>query len=92
LIAGADPETGSPDLFWIDHLSNLTRLDFAAHGYASYFCMSTMDRYWKKDLNLEEVLSLLRKCLAELRVRFIANLPDFTVKVIDKDGVRDISL
>ncbi|KAJ3385447.1 Proteasome subunit beta type-4 [Entophlyctis sp. JEL0112] len=92
LIGGVDPKTGAAELYWIDYLSACVKLDFAAHGYASYFCMSTMDRYWQPGLSLEEAKELLRKCLAELKVRFIGNLPDFTVKVVDKDGIREIVL
>lgn len=91
LIGGTD-EKGNPELYWIDHLSNMTKLDFAAHGYASYFCMSTMDRYWRPDLNVEEGIALIKKCVQELRTRMIVNLPEFTVKVADKDGIREIAL
>ena len=45
------------------------------------------DRYWEPGMSLEAVLKLLRKCLAELRVRFVANLPEWTIKVVDKNGV-----
>jgi 20S proteasome subunit beta 4 len=92
LVAGTDGKTEVPTLFWIDHLSSMCKLDFAAHGYASYFCMSTMDRYWKPDMTLAEVKLLLQKCLDELKVRFLANLPEFTIKLISKDGIKIIKL
>ncbi|KAI8827240.1 nucleophile aminohydrolase [Fimicolochytrium jonesii] len=92
LIAGIDPKTQLPELYWLDYLASSVKLPFAAHGYASYFCMSTMDRYWKADLTLEEAKALLRKCIEELKVRFIANMPEFTVKVVDKEGIREIQL
>ncbi|KND00402.1 proteasome core particle subunit beta 4 [Spizellomyces punctatus DAOM BR117] len=92
LIAGTDPKTGKPELYWLDYLGAMVKMNFAAHGYASYFCMSTMDRYWKEDLSVEEAISLLKKCIAELKTRFIAQLPEFMVKVVDKNGVREIQL
>jgi 20S proteasome subunit beta 4 len=70
----------------------MVKLNFAAHGYASYFCMSTMDRYWKEGLTLEEAKELMRRCFAELRVRFLVNLPKFIVKVANKDGITEISI
>ena len=70
----------------------MCKLDFCAHGYASYFCSSTMDRYWDKDLNLDQAKELLRKCLAELKVRFLMNLPKFVVKVITKDGIQEVEI
>ncbi|TPX66227.1 hypothetical protein CcCBS67573_g07902 [Chytriomyces confervae] len=92
LIGGVDPKTGTPELYWLDYLSSCVKLNYAAHGYASYFCMSTMDRYWKPELSVEEAISLLKKCLAELKVRFIGNLPNFVVKITDKDGIREIEI
>jgi 20S proteasome subunit beta 4 len=73
-------------------MASASKLHFAAHGHASYFCMSTMDRYWKKDMTLEEGIAVLKKCLHELKTRYIVNMPQFTVKVADKDGVREIQL
>jgi 20S proteasome subunit beta 4 len=70
----------------------MVKLDFAAHGYASYFCMSTMDRYWKEGLTLEQAIVLMKKCLAELKVRFMANLPSYIFKVITKDGIKIIEI
>jgi 20S proteasome subunit beta 4 len=92
LIAGTDANTAEPSLYWIDHLSSMVKLNFAAHGYASYFCMSTMDRYWKEDMTLPEAKALMQKCFDELKVRFLANLPVFTVKVITKNGCETIQL
>ncbi|KAJ3319012.1 Proteasome subunit beta type-4 [Boothiomyces sp. JEL0866] len=92
LVAGTHPKTAVPEIYWIDHLSSMVKLPFAAHGYASYFCMSTMDRYWKENMSLEEVKALLKKCFDELRVRFLANLPLFIVKVITKDGIEQIEM
>jgi 20S proteasome subunit beta 4 len=51
-----------------------------------------MDRYWEKDMSVEQVMKLLKKCLEELKVRYIANLPQWTVKIVDKDGIRDMEL
>jgi 20S proteasome subunit beta 4 len=91
LVAGVN-DSGVPSLHWIDYISNMQQLPFAAHGYAAYFCMSTMDRYYEPDMTLDQVLKLLKKCLTELQVRFVANLPAWTIKLVDKDGVREISL
>lgn len=51
-----------------------------------------MDRYHYPDMDVEEAKELLRKCLEELRTRFIVNLPKFTVKLVNKDGITDIEL
>lgn len=43
-------------------------------------------------MGLEDALELLRKCIDELEKRFIVNLGTFTIRVADKDGVREIKL
>lgn len=42
--------------------------------------MSTMDRWHKPDMGLEDGMELLRKCVDELEKRFIVNLGEFTVR------------
>ena len=44
------------------------------------------------NLSLEEGLDILRKCVHEIQTRFLMNTPKFTIKVIDKYGVRLITL
>ena len=92
LLAGYDTIKQRPELHWLDYMASSVSLNFAAHGHASYFCMSTLDRYWKPNLSLSEALALMRKCVQELKVRYIVNMPNFTVKVTDKDGIREVSL
>jgi len=82
LIAGCDPETGVPELYWMDYLASLKKLPFAVQGYGQYFCNSTLDRYYRPDMNLEEAKALMKKCVNELKVRFIVNFSDFVFQVI----------
>lgn len=74
----------------MDYLGTLTELPFAAHGYASYFVLSLMDRHYRRDMSLEEGMSLLKMCIQELKTRFIVNLPEFSVKVITPTGIENI--
>ena len=46
LIAGCD-ETG-PQLYWLDYIGTMTNMNFAAHGYASYFLWSIFDNKYKQ--------------------------------------------
>jgi|TARA_B100000780_G_C20838065_1_gene333051 20S proteasome subunit beta 4 len=41
---------------------------------------------------LEEGLELARKCVNQLKTRFMMNQPKFTVKIVDKDGTREVEL
>jgi len=92
LLGGYDPTTSKPELSWIDYLGTRADVPYAAHGYGAYFSLSTMDRWHRPDMNLDEGMELLRKCVGELEKRFIVNLGEFTVRVADKDGVRLIPL
>lgn len=92
LIGGYDasPNGNAPALYSCDYLGTLHKLTFAAEGYAQYFVLSTLDRYWKKNLSLEEGLVVIRKCVAEIQKRLVINQPKFSIKVVDKDGIKVI--
>ncbi|GAA5999866.1 hypothetical protein JCM10207_005947 [Rhodosporidiobolus poonsookiae] len=96
LLGGFDPTSSTPreapSLYWIDYLGTLGTVPYAAHGYGAYFALSTMDRWHNPEGDLEEGLSLLRKCINELETRFIVNLGGWTIRVADANGVRRINL
>merc|ERR1712142_771763 len=89
LLAGYDDKQG-PSLFYLDYLASLSEVPFAAHGYGAYFTLSIMDRYYREDMSQTEAYDLLCQCVDEIERRLIANLPSFHVRVIDKDGIRDL--
>jgi 20S proteasome subunit beta 4 len=91
LVGGWDKDVG-PALYYMDYLAACTKMNFGAHGYAAYFVLSTMDRHWKAGMSVDEALELARMCVRELATRFIMNQPKFTVKIADKDGVREVAL
>jgi len=91
LIAGYD-DTSGPELYYMDWLASLQKVPFAAHGYGSFFSLSIMDRYYKPGLTREDASELLKKCIEEVQRRFLVRLPDFFIRLIDKDGVHDVSI
>jgi len=88
LLAGHD-EAG-PALYYLDYLGLMHKLDFSAHGYASNFVLSIFDRYHKKGLSLDEGIQLINTCIKEVQTRFLISQPDFTIKIVDKNGIRVI--
>ena len=46
LIAGWDKEAG-PGLYFMDYLGSMVKVPFAAHGYSSYFALSTLDCHYQ---------------------------------------------
>jgi 20S proteasome subunit beta 4 len=91
LLGGWDAADGG-SLYFMDYIGSCTQANFSAHGYAGYFVLSTLDRYWRAGMGVDDALGLARKCVRELRTRFIMNQPSFTVKIADKDGVRVVDL
>lgn len=90
LIAGHDHD--GAHLYFMDYLSSMERVNKAAHGYGAYFALSIMDRYYKKDLTFDEACDIIRKCILEMQTRFLMHMEKFIIKVVDKDGVRVITL
>eukprot|EP00173_Palmaria_palmata_P004717 Plantae.Rhodophyta-Palmaria_palmata.ctg7007.p1 GENE.Plantae.Rhodophyta-Palmaria_palmata.ctg7007~~Plantae.Rhodophyta-Palmaria_palmata.ctg7007.p1 ORF type:complete len:230 (+),score=49.56 Plantae.Rhodophyta-Palmaria_palmata.ctg7007:29-691(+) len=94
MLAGYDAENkidGTPagvSLYTCDYLGTLCKLRFAAEGYAQYFVLSTMDRFWKKNMTEAEALAVLEKAINEVQKRLVINQPRFCIKIVDKDGVR----
>lgn len=92
LLGGYDAPSKTPALYWIDYLGTQVEVPFAAQGYAAYLTLSTMDRYHRPDMSLDEGLDLLKRCIDELRKRLVIDVGTFTVRVIDEHGVRSIDL
>lgn len=92
LIAGYDEATSDSSLYFLDSYASCIPLSKAAHGYAAYFCSGLLDRYWTPEITLDEALKLIKKCITELKVRFVLKLSEYIIKVVDKDGVRVINV
>ena len=93
LLAGYDNGANAgPSLYFFDYLAAMAKVNFAAQGYAANFILSVFDRDWKENLTLEEGLEIVKKCLHELKTRFLISQPVFTIKVVDKDGCRVVAL
>ena len=90
--AGADASVATPSLYWTDYIGNSRKVTYGAHGYCAYFIMSTFDRYYREGLSVMDALDICKKCIAEIKERFIMDCGSYTVKLVDKDGVRVINL
>lgn len=91
ILAGYD-EPGEVSLYSMDYLASMAKVDFGAHGYCANFILSIFDRDWKKGMNLEQGLEIIKKCIHELHTRFLMSQPHFVVKIVDKDGIRVMQL
>jgi 20S proteasome subunit beta 4 len=91
LLGGYDEHDGAT-LHWMDYMASYSKVDFGAHGYAANFIISIFDREFKHNMNLDQAKDIMKKCLHELKTRFLISQPVFIIKIIDKDGVRVIDL
>jgi len=90
LVAGYDLPNHEPKLYWIDYLGTMATVPFAAHGYGSYFSLSLLDKYHDPEATVEEGLATLRRCIDEVSKRLIVTPGKFKVKIVDKNGVREV--
>lgn len=54
--------------------------------------MLILARYHNPDATLEEGLATLRRCIDEVSTRLVVSPDRYKVKVVDKDGVREVEL
>ena len=45
----------------------LLQVPYGCQGYGGYFSLSLMDKHYKPGMNLEEGISLIKRCIAEVR-------------------------
>ena len=92
LVGGFEHSTGEAKLYWMDYLGTLQQVTKGAHGYAGYFVNSVLDNSFQKDMTLDDGLATIKKCIHELRTRFIIKQPNFVAKIVTKDGIKVLNL
>ncbi|KIK57361.1 hypothetical protein GYMLUDRAFT_75564 [Collybiopsis luxurians FD-317 M1] len=92
ILGGFDVTSDTPHLYWIDYLGTIAEVPFGAHGYGSYFALSLLDRYHNPEASLEEGLETLKRCIDEVAKRLVVSPGKYKVKVVDKDGTREVEL
>jgi len=90
LLAGWDEDAG-PSLYFMDYLASMQKIEKGSHGYAGMFVNSLLDTHWKPDMNEEEALALLEMCFTEIQKRFMVHMPEFKIKIVNKDGHRVVA-
>ena len=75
---------------WIDYLGTQVELPYGAHGYAAFYTTSLLDKHYRKDMTVEDGLKLMDMCVKELQTRIPIDFKGVYIKVVDKDGRRQI--
>ncbi|VDO84808.1 unnamed protein product [Heligmosomoides polygyrus] len=92
LLGGYDDKENKAFLGSVDYLGNgLDDQPYLFRGFCGRFCYAIMDREYKKSMTEEEGVTLLKKCIAEAKRRFVANIPGYKVIIIDKKGYRQLA-
>ena len=90
-VAAAPAEKPRPKLYWLDYLATLAEVPYAAHGYAQYYCLSTLDKHHHPGMSRAEGLSLLNMCADELKRRLPIDYKGLSVKIVTaEEGVREV--
>lgn len=50
-----------------------------------------MDRHYHSGMSVEEAIELVDKCIVEIRSRLVVAPPNFVIKIVDKDGAREVA-
>ncbi|KAH4056401.1 proteasome subunit beta [Parastagonospora nodorum] len=87
LLGGYDSIADKPTLYWIDYLASLAPVPYAAHGY---YCLSLLDKHHHPDIDYEQGIKIMRMCTEELKRRLPIDFKGVFVKVITKDGIKDV--
>mmetsp|Transcript_10874 Transcript_10874/g.14547 ORF Transcript_10874/g.14547 Transcript_10874/m.14547 type:complete len:203 (+) Transcript_10874:52-660(+) len=95
ILAGCESggkSDGSPksSLYFLDYLGTIQKVPYCCHGYGATFATAILDRYYRRDMTVEESLELLKKCMDEIRQRIIINNEKFVVKVLKEGGLDSV--
>ena len=88
LIGGYDTKAEKAKLFWLDYFGTLQEVTKGGHGYAGYFVSSVLDNCYKADMTIDEGIECMKKCVKELKTRFLISQTEFVLKIVTKDGTK----
>ncbi|XP_047036192.1 proteasome subunit beta type-2-like [Helicoverpa zea] len=91
LLAGYDEIEGG-QLYSVDFLASSVRVPFGVHGFGGLLSLGIIDRNHKPELKEFEAYEIIKQCVHEVHTRLFVSLPNFLVKVINKDGIKDMPI
>jgi 20S proteasome subunit beta 4 len=91
LFAGFDEQNG-PELFFLDYLATMHKVNSSGHGYGGMFSLSLFDKHWVPNMSKQQSLQLVRKCVAEIQERLVVAPEKFLVKFVGKDGIEQLTM
>ena len=89
ILAGYDSVTG-PKIYYMDYLASMVDVPYAVHGHGGLLTLSILDSQYDPAMNIEQALTLVKNCVKELQNRFLLNHDRFFVRVVNKDGIKQL--
>jgi 20S proteasome subunit beta 4 len=87
-IVGGRDEDNKLRLYGIDMYGAKHEDNFIATGYGLYFVYGIYDMMYRKDMNEEEGLLLLQKCLMVIKERLVLETDKWKIDIIGPEGIR----
>ena len=91
LFAGFDEEKG-PELYFMDYLATMHKVNSSGHGYGGMFSVSLFDKYWAPNMSKAQAVDLVKKCVAEIQERLVVAPENFLVKFVGKNGIEAMTM
>ncbi len=91
LLGGFDEKSGA-ELYYLDYMGAMHKIQHGAQGYSAYYALSMFDKMYKPELTLDEAKEIIKAIVKELDTRFPMQFGPMKCKVADKDGIREIEL
>ena len=66
------------------------KMNIGGTGYGSYFVLSMFDKMWHPDLTEAEAFEMMKKGVEEVKRRLVVAPSRFQVKLVNKDGIKDL--
>jgi 20S proteasome alpha/beta subunit len=84
-----------PLLYWLDEYGSLVEnVPYGVHGYASDMLWAILDKGYQPNMSLSEALGLLKKCIYQLKMRYVINSQSqkFCIKYLDDHGCHNVDI
>ena len=89
LLMGFDKK--GPAVYYFDYTGVCQKVKFGVQGYAQYLLMALINDERKEDMNENEVLEIVRKCIHAMNQRFMVKQENWTIMSVNNSGVRTIN-
>ena len=85
LFCGVDED--KPKVFLLDYYGSLAENDYLAVGFGSNISLAILDKYWHTDMEFDEAVELMEKCVHAITKRFVFSSDHYNMEVCYRDRI-----